>query len=133
MEYGRGNIKEQEGCGKEKLLLKIFSHWQTTMNHPQAKLDKIRLRCIREALEMGYDVAELCQAIDGCARTPHNIGQNEKGERYDSIQVIFKSADQIDRFIHNAVNPPRPGKAEQRLNGNASAAQTWLNEQQTEM
>lgn len=114
-------------------LSKIFGHWQRVMNHPQAKLDKIRRRCIRDALAMGYEEAVLCQAIDGCALTPHNMGKNQQGQRYDGLHVIFKSADQIDRFIYNAKNPPRPsGQAEQRLHNNISAAQAWLQKTQHE-
>lgn len=111
--------------------MKIFFHWQQVMHHPQAKLDKSRQQWISGALGMGYDALALCTAIDGCSRTPHNIGQNEKGERYDGLHVIFKSADQIDRFIHNAKNPPRPlGKTEKRQQSNVAAAQSWLQQNQ---
>ena len=135
-EYGKEQEREKEGCGKEKPehaksspepTLKIFAYWQRVMNHPKAVLDKSRRKSIQSALAMGYDVTALCQAIQGCSCTPHNMGQNDRGERYDGLHVIFKSADQIDRFIRNAKNPPRPlGKSEQRLQGNIDAAERWL-------
>ncbi len=143
-EYGRECGKElelereKEGCGKEKpkhdkssseAPLKIFAYWQRIMNHPKAVLDKSRQKSIHNALAMGYDMTALCQAIRGCACTPHNMGQNDRGERYDGLHVIFKSADQIDRFIRNATNPPRPlGKSEQRLQSNIAAAEQWLSQ-----
>ncbi len=76
---------------------------------------------------MGYSVDDCCQAITGCSMTDHNMGKNDKGERYDGFHIIFKSADQIDRFMQNAISPPKPqGKSEQRLQHNAQAAQAWL-------
>lgn len=135
-EYGKEQEREKEGYGKEKpehakssaeSTLKIFAYWQRVMNHPKAVLDKSRRKSIQSALAMGYDVMVLCQAIQGCSCTPHNMGQNDRGERYDGLHVIFKSADQIDRFIRNAKNPPRPlGKSEQRLQNNIDAAERWL-------
>ena len=59
--------------------------------------------------------------------TPHNRGHNERGERYDGLHLILRSADQIDRFIRNAQHPPKLlNKADQRLQSNVDAAQTWL-------
>ena len=145
---GSLNGKERKGKEKEKnikttgknskqdqspsaAMLSIFGHWQKVMEHPQARLDGSRQKSIREALAMGYSVAELCQAIDGCRLTPYNMGLNDRGQRYDGFHIVFKSADQIDRFIGNAVCPPQPpNKADHRLQGNASAAQAWLSKQQ---
>lgn len=85
----------------------VFSHWQAVMNHSHAKLDKKRKRVINEALKMGYDAVQLCDAISGCAKTPFNMGENERGQRYDSLQLILRDADHIDRFIQNHVKPPQ--------------------------
>ena len=100
------------------------------MNHPKAVLDKQRRRFIRLALDKGYSVSDLCHAITGCSLTPHNRGHNDRGERYDGLHLILRSADQIDRFIRNSQQPPKPlNKAEQRLNGNIQAAKTWLQQE----
>ena len=61
----------------------VFQHWQTVMNHPHAKLDKKRKGKIKQALKLGYSVADLKQAIDGCAKTPFNMGKNDNGQRYE--------------------------------------------------
>ncbi len=109
---------------------KIFSHWQAVMNHPKAVLDKQRRRFIQQALDNGYSADDLCQAITGCSLTPHNQGQNDRGERYDGLHLILRSADQIDRFIRNAQHPPKLlNKSEQRLSSNIQAAQTWLQQE----
>ena len=83
-------------------IIEIFKHWQTVMGHQQARLDSNRKKHIGNALKLGYTVDQLKQAIDGCSRTPHNIGDNDRNERYDGVHIIFKSADQIDRFMRNA-------------------------------
>lgn len=109
---------------------KIFSHWQAVMNHPKAVLDKQRRRFIQQALDNGYSVDDLCHAITGCSLTPHNQGQNDRGERYDGLHLILRSADQIDRFIRNSQHPPKLlNKSEQRLNSNIQAAQSWLQQE----
>lgn len=92
-------------------IVEVFSYWKQTMNHPQAMLDAKRHKRIRQALASGYSPAQLCEAILGCSYTPHNMGDNEQGQRYDSVHVIFRDADQIDRFIRNAHSPPKPQNA----------------------
>ena len=74
------------------------------MNHPQARLDDKRKKIIRAALKTGYSVDDLKTASIGCQLTPFNQGDNEQGQKYDGLHVIFKNADQIDRFIHTALN-----------------------------
>jgi len=86
-------------------LVTVFEFWQTTFNHPKAALDEKRKRFIKNALKH-YSVDDSKKAICGCSNTPHNQGDNERGQKYDGIHIIFKDADQIDRFIANADSPP---------------------------
>lgn len=110
----------------------IFSHWKASMDQPEAKLDEVRKRAIHQALQAGYSVTALCQAISGCANTPHNMGDNNSGQRFDSLQLIFRDADQIDRFIRNSQMPPHHRKQGNDLfHQNLSATQIWLAEQRT--
>lgn len=85
----------------------VFQHWQQKLNHPQAKLTPERQRKISTALK-NYSAASLCQAINGCAVTPHNMGHNDRGEVYDDISLIVRDAAHIERFMHNADEPPSP-------------------------
>ncbi len=111
----------------------VFRYWQQTLGHPQAVLDVKRQKHIRQALASGYSASQLCDAILGCSYTPHNMGHNEQGQRYDSVHVIFRDADQIDRFIRNANSPPRLQNAADRLfNSNAVAGQRWLEKKRRE-
>lgn len=111
-----GNIQKEKQakekvsvCKNENInqaIVEIFEFWKTKLQHPSAKLDDKRRRCIRSALAMGFSVTQLQEAITGCSQTPHNLGHNERGERYDGLHVIFKNSDNIDRFIRNCHNPP---------------------------
>lgn len=74
---------------KDKAVTQLFEHWQHTMNHPQAKLDKKRMRTIEQALKLGYTVPALKQAIDGCKNTPYNMGENDRKQLYDDIGLIL--------------------------------------------
>jgi len=109
----------------------IFQHWQAVMQHPHARLDVKRQKAIGRALKTGYSSAQLCQAITGCSQTPHNMGDNDRGQRYDGLQLILRDADQIDRFIRNGQDPPQPLTASQkRTHGNLAAVQHWLSDMQ---
>jgi hypothetical protein len=84
----------------------IFNHWKMVMSHARAKLDKKRQGKIIAALELGYSVEELLQAINGCATSSWYMGMNDRNHRYDAIDLIFRDADHIDQFINYAINPP---------------------------
>jgi transposase-like protein len=86
----------------------VFEYWRGKLNHRKAALDNKRRGYIEKRLDDGYSVADLCQAIDGLAVTPHNRGQNENGQPYDGIHIVFGDADQVDRFMGNAKSPPPP-------------------------
>jgi hypothetical protein len=44
------------------------------------------------------------------------MGQNEQGQKYNGLALIFRSADQIDRFIANDTSPPRANGVVAHLN-----------------
>lgn len=104
----------------------VFQHWQTVLNHPRSKLDAKRKRVIQSALKTGYTVDDLKSAISGCSKTPHNMGENERGQKYDDIGLILRDAGQIDRFIGNDDNAPTP-QVQQRPLSRIEQAQANLN------
>lgn len=104
----------------------IFTCWQEVMGHQNSKLDDKRKKLIQNALKLGYTVENLKAAILGCSLTPHNIGQNDRNQRYDGLHIIFKDADQIDRFIYNSKHPPKNLNAQQqRESSNRQIAEQW--------
>jgi len=90
-------------------ILKIFDFWKTTFSTPNSKLADKRKKIIKAALK-NYSIEELEQAITGCSMTPHNMGINDRHEKYFGLHIILKDADQIERFIRNAELPPKKSK-----------------------
>ena len=137
MEYGIGNnvvASVTELQCMDDTTQEIFQHWRSVMKHPDAKLDHKRKSLISKALSFGYSVEQLCHAINGCSMTPHNIGDNERNQRYDGLHIILRDADQIDRFIQNYHNPPQPiREVDKRIQGNIAAVQRWINKKMQEV
>ncbi len=108
-------------------VMAVFGHWCTKLGHPQAKLTDDRRKLISKALGWGYSVDQLREAIDGCAMTPHNMGINDRGQRYDGLHIILRSGDQIDRFIGNHKNPPRSGDWNRKIQQGAASVNEFVN------
>lgn len=114
-----GNISAQWGVefdakpaeSESAVVLRIFKHWQERMNHPGSRLDDKRRKLIAKALKLGYAEENLIAAIDGCAKSAYHMGQNDSGKVYDSIDLIFRSADKIDGFIKTNSLPIRQSSA----------------------
>lgn len=83
----------------------IFDYWKEKLNHSKAKLDKKRAGKIKIALGLGYSVEDLKLAVDGCAATPFNCGENDRNQRFDDIELILRDATHIESFITNASLP----------------------------
>jgi len=119
---------------KNTAMSEIFEHWKSRCHHPRAVLDDKRKKLIQRALKLGYSTDELCEAITGCSQTPHNMGDNDRGECYNGLHVILRDADQIDRFIRNAANPPRRLNAADRLDrDNELACDNWVRQKMAEL
>lgn len=90
--------------------VQVFEHWKRVMNKPRAAFDEKRKKAVKARFQDGYVKEELFLAIDGCARTPHNMGENDRHQRFDDLELICRNAGQVDRFIENAKTlPPLPG------------------------
>ncbi len=78
---------------------RVFEHWRRVMGKRSTTVfDAKRRKAVEGRLRDGYSVEELCQAVDGCTLTPHNMGQNDRGERYDDLELICRDASRVDRF-----------------------------------
>ncbi len=114
--------------GGDQKIQQVFMHWKTVMQHPNANLDQKRKAIIAKALKSGYSETALCEAITGCSYTPHNMGNNDRGQRYDGLHVILRDGDQIDRFIRNCQYPPHPmSDSDRKSLANVQTLQGWMN------
>lgn len=102
--------QEEGGQSQESIAKKIFDYWKKVMNYPNAIYDSQRNRQIQNALSIGFSPQQLCQAIKGCSVTPFNMGENDRGEKYNGLDVILKSAEQIERLVRHHHNPPKVSK-----------------------
>lgn len=82
----------------------IFRYWLETMGKQKAALSPKRTKAIQARLKDGYSVDEIKQAIYNCSRTPHNMGQNRNGKRYDDIELICRSPEKLESFRDNEAN-----------------------------
>ena len=106
---------------------RVFRYWQEVMSHPKAKLDRKRRQKIRDRLADGYSTDDLMQAIDGCKRSPHHMGDNDRGTVYDDIELICRDAPHVDKFLKLANEPDLSGMSD-AARKTALAAQRWINE-----
>ena len=103
---GTGKGKEQ---GKEVMpnkfdddVIQIFNNWVSVMQKgTSTKLTKERRQKIIARLKDGYTVDQIKQAVLGCSMTPHNMGKNENSKLYNDIELICRSATNLERFASN--------------------------------
>lgn len=78
----------------------LWEYWVTIMR-PTSKrkpiLDDARRQYLGAAI---YDhTMEGCiDAIDGCALSEFHMGRNKMNKRYDSVELIFRDAEHIEKF-----------------------------------
>ncbi|TXH41479.1 MAG: hypothetical protein E6Q97_37400 [Desulfurellales bacterium] len=88
-------------------VLQVFAHYKQhrpeRYRRPSSKLKEWGK--IKTLLAAGYTVDDLCTAIDGCMLSPWHQGANERGKRYDSLELICRDSAKIEAFIALATDP----------------------------
>lgn len=84
--------------------LRVFQFWKEHLNHPKAHFDDKRRKAVVARLRAGYSVDDLILAVRGCKLTPHNMGQNERQEIYDDLELICRDTSRVERFMARAAN-----------------------------
>lgn len=88
---------------------KVFEHWRTKFQKSgNAIFGSARKSKVEARLNEGFSVEDLMTAIEGCALTPWNNGDNPDGQMHNDLELICRSAAQVDRFMQNAKSPPKP-------------------------
>jgi hypothetical protein len=67
------------------------------MGHPKAVCTPDRRRLIQRWLP-AYGVERLQAAISGCAKSRWHMGDNDRGKRYDALELILRDAKHIEDF-----------------------------------
>lgn len=76
----------------------VFEYWRVKLRPKAHVFDDRTRKAVTERLREGFTVDDLKQAIDGCASNPHNQGVNDKGKRYDSLELICRNGANVTRF-----------------------------------
>lgn len=77
----------------------VYQHWQQVMEKPRSRIDDIRKKAISGRLRDGYTVADLKDAIQGCAFSRFHRGENDRQKKYQDISLICRDAYHVDQFI----------------------------------
>lgn len=81
----------------------VFEYYRRAhpRSHKKPQSKSKEWKAIKERMDEGSTVEDLCHAIDGCHRTPHNVGQNDRNQTYLGLELIMRSSDQVTRFGEN--------------------------------
>lgn len=60
-------------------------------------LDATRRQILGAAIH-DYEIQGCKDAIDGCALSEFHMGRNKNNKRYDSVELIFRDAEHVEKF-----------------------------------
>lgn len=87
-------------------VLVVFDHYRK--EHPRAfktpNPASKEWKLIEQRFRDGFTAMDLCDAIDGCHRCPHNLGENDRGAKYLGLELIMRTASQVQRFMEVPAN-----------------------------
>jgi hypothetical protein len=79
-------------------VMEVFRHWQKVMGTEKAKASPERISKIRARLK-DYTVDQLKEAIDGCRKSEHHMGKNDRKTKYNDIELICRDCKHVDSFL----------------------------------
>lgn len=94
--------KAAEQAAERETVRRVFRHWQSALDHPNAKATPERIAKIRSRLRDGYTEADMVAAIDGCAGSKFHRGENESGTKYDDLTLILRNGSTLEKFRDKA-------------------------------
>lgn len=102
----------------------VFTHYKTY--HPR-KFPRIH-SALKEWAKIktrmkddGYTAEDLCAAIDGMHKTPHNMGVNDRNEKYLDLELCMRDAKHVDRYREAADGPvPQVGLSAREMRNRAN-------------
>jgi hypothetical protein len=109
--------KEEKREEQHQDVRQVYDHWRTQRNRTHGRFRTItpnRRKKITSRLEE-FTSEELIRAIDGVALDPW-----DERPRHDDITIIFRSQEQVEKFIALAENPPPQKITAAQLLGDAA-------------
>jgi hypothetical protein len=115
-------------------VLAVFAHYRT--HHPRAfltpKKNSKEWKLIRARMAEGYGAEDLKRAIDGNHVSPFHCGENERGAKYNSLELIVRDGGKVQTFIEALENRGKPVVSEKNRR-NMRAADSYLEKRKAEM
>ena len=81
-------------------VIEPYRTYHPTSGIPDSKSKEWKAIAARLKEQFTADV--LKAAIDGMHRTPHNLGQNDRGQKYLGLELCMRTASQVQRFVEAA-------------------------------
>lgn len=81
-------------------VLEVWNHWIQVMRAGSKRkpiLDATRRQILGAAIH-DYEIQGCKDAIDGCALSEFHMGRNKNNKRYDSVELIFRDAEHVEKF-----------------------------------
>lgn len=78
----------------------VWDYWISVMRSTSKRkpvLDTNRRQYIGAAIH-DYGIQGCKDAIDGCALSEFHMGRNKMNKRYDSVELIFRDAEHVEKF-----------------------------------
>ena len=89
---------------------RVFGFWVETFGkRAHTVLSPKRRKAIEGRLAEGYSEEDMRAAILGCYSDPWYRGQNDRGQVYDDIELICRSAEKLERFRDAYTQKAAPG------------------------
>lgn len=76
----------------------IFDFWVERRKKPQHRLTPKRRQKVSARLKEGFTARELCEAIAGIAYSKHHMGENDRQETYDDLELICRNPENVEKF-----------------------------------
>lgn len=79
--------------------IEVFEYWKIKRGYPRAQLVADRQELIETRLaDPLCSVERIKEAIDGIANSPHHMGHNDRKTVYDQIELICRTAANVEKF-----------------------------------
>lgn len=93
----------------DDVVQRVFARWLNATGRSHATLDTKRRARIEARLAEGISPAMMMRAVDGIAGSDWHRGNNDRRQRYDTIEVVFRDSAQVERFAEMSTGGPRSG------------------------
>jgi len=127
------SIQKSQNLNNTAIARELFECWKKEHNYPRSKLSPSRIAKIKRMLSLGYTQKDLTEAIYGCLNSDWHMGRdkNTGGKKYNSFELIFRSAEKIDQFI--SYNKLPKGGQRNGQHKNKTKRQLYLEELEREI